>query len=130
MPETTIDWDAKKVSWIESLDELYREIEVWATERGWEILKEETTLTEEHLGTYSVLRLTVRHPNGRLYVEPVGANILGAEGRVDLENYPTLNSLLLIRENGSWQVYTDSRVPWPNPWGPECFFNIVDALNQ
>jgi len=130
MSATIVDWQARKNSWVNAVSQLLGEIETWAQTRGWDVLRETKRLDEELVGNYELQRLTVKHPGGRLYVDPIGTNILGAEGRVDLENYPTLNTLLLILEQGKWQVFTDARVPWPVKWGRECFYEIVDALQH
>jgi hypothetical protein len=123
-----VDWDAKKDAWISQVSDLVETIKSWGDERHWLIDEHTKKLTEEHLGSYSVPELFIKTPQGQIVVEPVGRNIIGAEGRVDISSFPSFNRLLLVSLDGQWVVKTDSRITWPAPWGKQTFYDIVDSL--
>jgi hypothetical protein len=123
-----IDWDARKTAWISQVSELAETIKSWGSEKHWLIDEHSKRLTEEHLGSYSVPELFIKTPQGQIVVEPVGRNIIGAEGRVDISAFPSFNRLLLVSLEGHWVVKTDSRITWPSPWSKQTFYEIVDAL--
>lgn len=126
----TMNGEQTRTRWQSLVSDLCRNIDEWSAERNWTVIEETKVLTEERLGTYQVDARMIAYPGGRIHLEPVAADILGGEGRVDLLSYPNLNSLLLIRQGNDWKLFTDSRVPWPEPWGKECFFHVVNALTQ
>jgi len=83
-----IDWDINKKEWIDSVDRLYRLVhDVWLSELENEnLLKIEyapISITEEHIGTYSIRKMQIFYPKGCIVLEPVGRNIIGGEGRID-----------------------------------------------
>lgn len=87
-------------------------------------------IAEDHIGQYTAPALFIQTPTGKIHVEPIGCNIVGAEGRVDIESFPSLNRLLLVLVNGEWKIKTDSRVDWPEPWSETAFIRLVDALTS
>jgi len=114
--------------WVSLVQDLCGTIESWARERKWFVHREEKTITEEHLGSYAVPVLLIQAGQGRIHVEPIGRNIIGAEGRIDISSFPSLNRMLLIRVNGRWVLRTDSGVDWPDHWSKKAFVNLVRAL--
>jgi len=114
--------------WVEAVRELVRQIQSWAKDKGWPAQQAEETITEDPLGTYSVPALVVEFPAGRLQVRPIGCNIIGAEGRVDLEAYPTLNRIKLLRHDDGWVMVTDSNVPLRLPWNADTFAQLAQDL--
>jgi len=125
-----IDWTKKKSKWISQVDDLINDIKSWSETENWLVDKREKTLNEEHLGSYSVPELTIKTPQGNIIVEPVGRNIVGAEGRVDVYTFPSFNRMLLVAYKDRWVVKTDSKISWPNVWGKDTFFEIVKALTE
>jgi len=105
-------------------------IKSWAEQRRWFVDEQEKTVEEDHIGRYTVPTLFIQAPGGKIHVEPIGCDIIGAEGRVDIESFPSLNRLLLILVNGEWKIKTDSRIDWPEPWSEQSFVNLVNALTS
>jgi len=122
------DWDAKKAAWIGQVNELCAEVKRWAEEEGWAVQEAGKEIVEDEIGPYEVPFLVIQTPQGQIHIDPVGCNIVGAKGRVDVLTWPALNRMLLVRVGRGWEFQTDSRVRWPQPWGKETFLEIVKAL--
>ena len=129
MPTDEIDWESKQIAWCELVHALMQDIKTWAGEENWLVSEQEKTLSEDYLGTYTVPELTVKRPSGYLTVEPIGRNIIGAQGRVDICAFPSMNRMVLVRLNDQWCVKTDSYVPWPNSWSKDTFVELAAALS-
>ncbi len=124
------DWEAEKVQWLERLRRLTDQIAEWAKAEGWLVSVLQKDLEEEPLGAYRAPTLHIRTANGNLVVDPVARNVIGADGRVDLMAFPSLDRILLIHKNGEWKVVTDSRVSLPIDWTRENFIKLADALTH
>ncbi len=124
------DWERKRDDWLAKLRELVDSVKSWAEQRRWFVDEQEKTLEEDGVGKYSVPTLFIQAPSGKIIVEPVGCNIIGAQGRIDIESFPSLNRLLLVLVNGQWKIKTDSRIEWPEPWSEQAFVRLVDALTS
>jgi hypothetical protein len=128
---TVVDWEAKKNQWVRQVTELMEQIKGWVEkEPGWGAAPFQKEMEEQALGTYSLPALQLRTPQGNLFVTPVARNVVGAEGRVDLEGFPSLNRLLLILNQGRWQVATDSGVVLPLEWSSETFMKLARELTR
>lgn len=123
-----IDWEAKRMAWERAVAGLCDEVEGWARQQGWDVARQTKSLQEEYLGSYTLPFLSIGSPEVTIHVDPVGRNIIGAEGRVDILSFPSLNRMLLIRLGDRWRLKTDARIDWPNPWNKETFFELVHAL--
>ena len=130
MATDEIDWASEKTAWCELVRALMQEIKTWADEENWLVSEQEKTLTEDHLGTYAVPGLTVKPPSGYLTVEPIGRDIIGAHGRVDICAFPSMNRMLLVRMDDQWRVKTDAYVPWPKSWCKDTFVELAAALSS
>ncbi len=87
--ELTIDGEQWKRAWISQVYKLYDDIEQWLQEyhkKGYVKFQrqENVTITEEHIGTYAVNVLEARLGEPTLIFEPVGADVIGASGRIDV----------------------------------------------
>jgi len=125
-----IDWEHKRDDWLAHVKVLMGTIKQWVEQRHWFVDEQEKSVVEDHIGSYAVPTLFIQAPSGKIHVEPVGCNIVGAEGRVDIEAFPSLSRLLLVLINGEWKIRTDSRVDWPEPWSEKAFIRLVDALTS
>ena len=127
MPKET-DWTSKRQAWVRLVNDLCRTIKRWAHKKDWSVSEEQKTIEEEHMGRYTVPSLIIQTPFARIHIDPVGRDIIGAEGRVDILSFPTLNRMLLVRIRGKWRLKTESRVDWPKPWGEKTFAELVKSL--
>ncbi len=74
-------------SFLASLDAIFASIEKWAASAGLKVVKSKISITEERYGTYGVQKLSILNSSGTELAEviPVGASILGANGRIDIK---------------------------------------------
>jgi len=94
------------------------------------VQRDQKRIEGDATGPYAVPCLMIQTPQLRLHVDPIGYDIVGADGRVDILAWPSLNRMLLLRRGGEWKLYTDSRVKWPEPWGERAFEGLVEALSE
>lgn len=123
-----IEWVAKKEAWIIQVQELCAEVKKWAQDESWSVHEDFKKISEDHIGSYKVPCLILQSPQGRVHIDPIGCNIVGADGRVDIFTFPGLNRMLLIRIGDHWELQTDARVAWSKSWSKETFVDIVKAL--
>jgi len=121
---------AERDCWIEAVSGVCQDIVSWSEARQWTVLRDEKTVKGDVTGPYTVPYLMIQTPEIRLHVDPIGYDIVGADGRVDIEAWPSLNRMLLLRRGGEWKLYTDSRIKWPEPWGERAFERLVEALSE
>lgn len=127
---TRVDWERKRDDWLVKLRDLTDSIKSWAEQRHWFVDEQEKTIEEDRIGQYTVPTLFIQAPSGKIHVEPIGCDIIGAQGRVDIESFPTLNRLLLILVKGNWKIKTDSGIDWPERWSEQSFVNLVNTLTS
>ncbi len=83
-----IDWNAKRDGWIAYLDQFYKTVEGFLSEYldNGKINYEysEKKIIEDYIGEYSVKVLQIELGPHTIKLEPIGTNLIGAKGRVDL----------------------------------------------
>ena len=119
--------------WTAAVDILFRQVQNWiadAHSEGWQLTFSSAEVTEESLGSYGIRVMEINANPGRLILEPVGLDILGARGRIDLYAWPSLFRVMLLRsfQEDSWTIRTESGIDWPNPWGKDSFLAIAEQL--
>jgi hypothetical protein len=123
------DLEVRRDQWISRIKGLIDEIGEWSQSQGWSCARSEITMSEQLFGTYTVPALRVRTNAGQeLHVTPIGLHVVGAEGRVDLEAWPSLNRVRLVGRQGGWEIVTDSNVPLREPWNRDTFLRLVQDL--
>lgn len=123
--------DDLRGQWQSRVSGLLDGIATWAAAQGWGVRREEATVTDRHLGSYPMPMLEIKLPGGELRVQPVGLQVAGAEGRVEIKAYPTLHRVRLLPQpkiGGGWQVITDSNVPLREPWNAQAFVQLCKDL--
>ena len=104
--EETTDWQKRKESWINSLYELYRNVQSWLA-----LLEEDGTVqskmssgsrSEGKIGSYQIDELTLLIGNQEIRFIPKATLIIGAEGRVDIRGNAGVRSLIL--DKGQWFI--------------------------
>lgn len=116
-----IDWDVKVEEWKTSVVDFYEKIQDWLTDYikdGYiKTKKSEITLFEENTGNYAISKLELLFADKCAVFEPVGADVIGAEGRIDFYLRGEKGKkymLILTKDNDNrdqWLV-TD----WLNEW--------------
>jgi hypothetical protein len=121
--EGSTDWGQRKDEWIGAVNRLYDEIEVWFLElfdEGYMDIKlVKITLAEEFIGEYEIDTLELYLGERGSYdaveevviFEPIGRNVIGASGRIDiyLRGRKSEKVLLLLMrdpnsDNYSWNL--------------------------
>ena len=110
------------------VESLINQISEWAAAEDWATARTERTLKERPFGEYQVPVLRVRLPIGEIHIIPVGLQVIGADGRIDIEAFPSLNRVKLIGRGDQWEIYTDSNVPLRQPWSRETFAQLARDL--
>lgn len=124
-----IDWVAKKEAWIKQVQELCDEVKKWAKAKSWSVHEDFKKISEDHIGSYEVPCLILLSPQGRVHIDPIGCEIVGAAGRVDIFTWPALNRMLLVRTGDRWEIRTDARVALDAEWCEKTFFDIISRLD-
>ena len=128
---STLDTARAREEWSAVIEHLMSKIEKWAREEDWQVARlAKREITESALGTYSVSDLRIRTASGVLNVEVVARNVIGADGRVDLVAFPSLDRFMLIRTGGKWVIETDSGGSWPGKWGKKAFLELAQSLTK
>ena len=128
-----VKWDADERAarikqWRDSVFAMADDTQQWSMQEGWTVDRTDKQVHEELLGDYVVPQLRIRVSDGEVLLNPVGLHVIGADGRVDLEGWPSLNRVKLVRRQGVWEVYTDSNVPLHRPWNKETFVQLAKDL--
>jgi hypothetical protein len=123
-----IHWENRRRQWVARVDALINQIDQWATGQGWATARTERTVNERFLGQYTVPLLRVRLPDGEVHVIPVALQVVGTDGRIDIEAFPSLNRVKLIGRDNQWEIYTDSNVPLRQAWNSETFAQLARDL--
>ena len=105
--DSKINWEKNKNEWIDSVNHLFEIVQDdWFLELKDEGLLKIKTLpiyiTEEHIGKYSIDKMEIIYATGSIIFEPIGRNIIGGIGRIDLYlkgEFGKGRMLILFREN-------------------------------
>ncbi len=101
-----IDWNKRKDIWLESVKELYDEIEQWFPDyvkEGFMTFgrSKEKTISEKDIETYNLNVFEIDVEGDIVIFDPIGTNVLGAFGRIDvyLRGHKADQVMLLLNYN-------------------------------
>jgi len=84
-----VDWEKERDAWLDSLDKFYEQVENYLSEYRkagkLSIEYEDVQIEEESISTYSAKMLRVNILDQSVTFKPVGTNLIGAKGRVDMK---------------------------------------------
>ncbi len=84
----SIDIENVKKEWVSKVEKLYNQIKDWFSsyidDGLFDIVEKSKIITEENLGGYDIKQLECKFGKNCLVIEPMGRDILGAWGRVDV----------------------------------------------
>jgi hypothetical protein len=129
----TPELEARRDDWVRRVTALVEQISQWSRGANWPVEIGRETIDERLLGRYEapVARITLPPgdlPERAVLVVPIGLHIVGGDGRVDLEGYPTLSRVKLIGADSGWLIMTDSNVPLRQPWNADTFRQLAEDL--
>ncbi len=135
MPITKLsptDAEAAIEEWKSAVSAVFTQVQHWVAEDrpDWQIAFSSMDVTEASSGKYTIQILEISAPIGQLMLEPVGRDVFGAKGRIDLYAYPSHYRVMLLRSysDGEWVMRTGSGINWPQPWGRDGFLAVADRL--
>jgi hypothetical protein len=128
MTQVADSYQQSRDAWIGRVSALVDEVAAWCQAEGWAVEREEKIIREQALGQYMVPSLRITVAGGELSVNPIGLQVVGADGRVDLEAFPTLSRVKLVGDPSGWKIMTDSNVPLRLPWDRQTFVQLVRDL--
>ena len=127
-PQAGIDWAVELPRWRDAVRALFKTVRDWSEQEGWLVEASEASIYEEGAGQYTLHILTVCLSSGRVHLEPVARDVLGAQGRVDIIGWPSLTRVMLLRKGETWKVKTEMGPAWPKSWGRETFVELAQLL--
>lgn len=128
--------ERERIAWIADLHGLMDRLHAWLREPEKEglltVLREGTSVTEAKFGTYEVPAMIIQAPGPHsVHVHPVGLDVIGSAGRVDLDSGPR-KARLLRQAEGGWKVAMPSRVSHAifdlDDLSEESFFAMLEHL--
>ena len=104
------EWNQRKDRWLIELSRLYKTIEGWLdklNDTGPVSYDSEKLLSinEVHLGNYQAPIMYVTFGDKRVVIRPVGTNIFGGFGRVDILG-PNGKRTIVMKEWGEWHFFS------------------------
>lgn len=120
--------------WTDAVSSLYQEISGWAQHQpGWTVAPAKAY--EETVGGKEVPRsedkecLMITTPKGSVRLEPLGVRKDG-RGIVEMYAWTTLVRVRLLHKpkHKSWEVITDSGLPFHLEWNEKNFVRLVNDL--
>jgi hypothetical protein len=113
--------------WRKNLDELYRKIREWCQSLApdWRIDERLITISEVQPGEYQATSLRITEGIHSVDVRPVGHQIVGAEGRVDLVGEESSAILIFSPREGGWLWVDDRTVVRLRLLTGELFIDLV-----
>jgi hypothetical protein len=114
-----IDWDTKRMIWIEQVELLYNQITDWLKDvPSIKTEKQQIWITEEYIGRYQTDRLLIYLGNAIISLAPRGTLIIGARGRIDINSSNNKQAMIILENKGERPatIFTmDSEPPPPKP---------------
>jgi hypothetical protein len=129
-----VDHEAKRDFYYRANLDIGSDLEKWCSKLNWRIVQSEKVLQPPKslitsLPAYLVWEFTITTPDGEICFRPVGYNVAGANGRINMYSYPDMNEvMLLLQPDSTWKIRTHSGIDWPHPWNEKTFVELVNAL--
>jgi len=117
-----INWETEKREWLEYLDNLYKifqeALKEYVSKGIVEISSDEIEITEEYIGTYKAPRMLICLAGEIIRLKPIGTNLIGAKGRVDISGPIGSATVVLVdsrmkgmRDHIKVKVYASGETP-------------------
>ena len=123
-----IDWEQKREEWLQYLGQFYAQVKEfmgeYVNQNKVRLRCGSKTLNEEFIGEYTVDTMTLDIGPNSVIFDPVGTNLIGAKGRVDMRGAKGTVKFVLVPEDTTaigWQfrvVVGADPAPEPDPVEP------------
>jgi hypothetical protein len=91
----------------------------------------EKMIEESSIGAYRVPFLRIRTPQGEVHFDPIARVVLGgSDGRVDLQAWPSMHRLLLLRYGDDVQIQDDWNKRIRRAWNRKTFTDLAVELTS
>lgn len=100
--EKVINWEIKKEEWTKEIDTFLEQIKRYFKKykgSGVVIYEQPLNINEEYIGSYVTKKLIVKFNNDTVIFTPVGRNIIGAKGRLDMDGKAGKVKFVLVEKN-------------------------------
>jgi hypothetical protein len=115
--------------WLEAQEQMVREAEEAAKEKGWYVEKEQKKLQESLLGEYRAPRLRIRTPFKEVLLDPIARFGSGRQGIVDLVVMPTYETAyLLTLKAGRWHIVPTEGAARRKPFTRKTLVNTINRV--
>jgi len=122
--------EAERASWIAELKSILDQAEQWSRRQDWTVRRDSKPITEPMLGTYTVPVLLIHTPQGRLILDPIGREIVGAHGRIDLCVMPSYDPMPLVKGENGWEFWSPKSQSTAGSWKEADFVAVAKQLLQ
>ena len=103
--ERRVDWEREREEWKVHLDRFNTRVleflETYVEQKKVRIDRVRKCIHEQHIGKYEVEAIEVRLGNACVKLDPIGTNVIGAKGRVDMKGPNGTVRFVLVPENSS-----------------------------
>ena len=121
-----VDWDQQREEWLRQLEQFYKLVEEFMREYldqdKVRLRRGTKKLNEECVGDYSVETIALDIGANRIIFDPIGTNLIGARGRVDMQSAKGTVKFVLVPADATgvgWRTHTfDGPEPIPEPFEP------------
>lgn len=95
-----INWDEKKDFFIEKINEFYKHMDTFLEpfKDKISLKSKKHTINEDYIGSYEVDKKTLHIKNKDITFTPIGTNLIGAWGRIDMEGENGIVKFVLVPE--------------------------------
>ncbi|MFD1256157.1 hypothetical protein ACFQ3S_05070 [Mucilaginibacter terrae] len=129
--EKPVDWIARKSQWINSVNNLYRNIGIWflpfISQSLLRTSYREISIYEEYIGRYSINQFDIVIGNDIVSLVPVGTLLLGSYGRIDIRG-PKGSLMIVEQQWNEWKFVNshDKMKRWTV--NEESFKAVIEEL--
>lgn len=113
--EEETNWVDEKDKWLRHLNEFYDKVRMFLKDfiesKDVSIKYQNKWINEEHIGRYEVKRMILQFKGNEVFFEPIGTNLIGAKGRVDMEGSEGTVRFVLI-DNGEKRNRENKFTEW------------------
>ncbi len=103
--EKEINWSKQKDEWIgyvNSFNDSVKEfLEPYFKTNKIVLIKEEISISEEFIGSYKVNSMLLKIGSNRIKFTPIGTNLIGAKGRIDMEGPNGIVKFVLVSKEST-----------------------------
>lgn len=98
-----IDWNKEKDCFIKEIENFYSQVNEFVEpyKEKIRIHNEDYTINEDYLGSYQTIKMILHIKNNDIVFTPIGTNLIGAWGRIDMEGKNGVVKFVLVPKNSS-----------------------------